>query len=432
MTDLRDFNINLAQDARPDVSERTQREVVLLCYCCVPFAGSESGAGWIWAKAASKVGHVTLITSSSTSRRDIEQAFAEENSAITVCWVNTPRWLRALLPGKVLGAINYCVWQALAAVAVRRLERRLTVDAVHHVTFASDSLPSALLASRAPVRIWGPVGGATRSTFGLYRYMTARGIATEIARDTVNGLLRATCGKWLAHRATLIVALNNDVRDHWRRGSTPVVVESHIGLERSELGDREPPTVSKDPSNQRTAFFVARLIPWKGLLLAIESLRYAPDWKLVVLGEGPDRKAATLRAARIGVADRVEFRGQVPRAEVLLGLRTADCLLFPSFHDSSPWAVGEATAQGCPVVCLDAGGPALQAGRNAHVVPIDPERSLPIRIGECLQGLADRGVPDEHLVADRIPVLLEDWYCGRLSGDSQPGRVSARRAARFL
>ena len=38
-------------------------------------------------------------------------------------------------------------------------------------------------------------------------------------------------------------------------------------------------------SPMRVALFVGRLIPWKGLLLAVESLKYAPDWKLVVLGE---------------------------------------------------------------------------------------------------------------------------------------------------
>jgi glycosyltransferase involved in cell wall biosynthesis len=97
---------------------------------------------------------------------------------------------------------------------------------------------------------------------------------------------------------------------------------------------------------------------------------------------------------------------------VLRALRTADSLLFPSFHDSAGWAVGEAAVQGCPVICLDAGGPSLQAGRNAHVVPIAPESSLPRRIGECLQNLVGSGVPDEHLLADRIPALLEKWYSG--------------------
>ena len=356
--------------------EQKRRQVLHICYCCAPSEGSEAGTGWAWAKAASKVAHVTLITPSTAWRRDIEEAIAANDLAITVCWVNPPARLSAMLRGKFLGSLHYCVWQAFASVAVRKLERRSVIDAVHHVSFGSDSLPSALLASRAPVRVWGPVGGATHTTIGLYRYLTPRGVAIEIARSVVNGMLRASSGKWLTRHATLILAMNDDVHDYFRTGPTPVVVESSVSLDRSEIGTMQVTKVSDDTSGYRTALFVGRLLPWKGLLLAIESLRYAPNWRLVVLGEGPDRKSAALLAERIGVAGRVEFRGLVARAEVLRALSTADGFLFPSFHDSASWAVAEAAAQGCPVICLDAGGPQLQAGHNARVVPIAPERSL--------------------------------------------------------
>ena len=354
---------------------KSPREVVIISYCCAPSQGSEAGAGWSWAKAASEVAHVTLITCSPEWRSEIEQAIAEEDLAITVHWVNTPDWLPpSLFRGKILLMAHYCAWQALAAAVVRELESRLSVDVVHHVTFASDSLPSALLASRAPIRIWGPVGGSGRSTVGLYRYLTPRGILSEILRGGAQKILHATSGRSVARHATLIAALNNDVRDYWRRVPTPVVVQSNTALDHAEIGEARVTGGSGDTPSQRTALFVGRLIPWKGLRLAIESLRYAPDWRLVILGEGPDKKPATQLAAKLGVASRIEFRGQVPRSEVLKAMQTADCLLFPSFHDSAPWAVGEATAQGCPVICLDVGGPSLQAGSNAHVVPMAPHR----------------------------------------------------------
>jgi glycosyltransferase involved in cell wall biosynthesis len=352
----------------------------------------------------------------------MEQSIAEENLAITPYWVNTPRWVRAVVRGKISRTIEYCAWQAWASIAVHRLENDLAVDAVHHVTFASDSLPSALLASRAPVRVWGPVGGAGRSTVGLYRYLTPRGIVFEMVRGVANRVLRATSGRSVARHATLVAALNNDVRDYWRRVPTPVVVESNTALDRSEISRARVRGTSKATSGPQTALFVGRLIPLKGLQLAVRSLEYAPDWRLVVLGEGPDRKPATKLAERLGVADRIEFRGQVPRPEVLQAFRKADGLLFPSFHDSSPWAAGEATAQGCPVICLDTGGPSLQAGRNAHVVPMSPERSLPQRIGEALQNLADDSMPDDHLLADRIPALLESWYSGSVTASTRDCR----------
>lgn len=412
----RESDLLSAEHDPPIILKASPQEVIIIAYCCAPSEGSEAGAGWSWAKAASEVAHVTLLTYSPEWRSEIEQAIAEQDLAITVHWVNTPDWLPpSLFQSKIALMAHYCAWQALAAKVVRELEGRMSVDVAHHVTFASDSLPSALLASRAPIRVWGPVGGSGRSTLGLYRYLTPRGVLSEVLRGGAQKLLHATTGRSVAQHATLIAALNNDVRDHWRRVPTPVVVQSNTALAHAEIGEARVTDHSADFSRQRTALFVGRLIPWKGLRLAIESLCYAPDWRLVILGEGPDKNPSKQLAAKLGVANRIEFRGQVPRSEVLKAMQIADGLLFTSFHDSAPWAVGEATAQGCPVICLDVGGPWLQAGRNAHVVPMVPHGSLPRRMGETLQNLAADGVPDDHLLADRLPALLQSWYSGNIA-----------------
>lgn len=394
---------------------------ILICFSCGPGAGSERGVGWTWAKAASELAEVILITEP-THRAEIEAAIAELGLRISVRWVDPPAWISRLMPARIVGfGPRYCAWQVMAGRLIRGIERRQSIDIVHHVTWASDSLPSALLASRAPIRVWGPVGGATRTAWGLYRYLTPWGKTREIFRDITNGMLRTTTGTWLARHATLVVALNKDVQARWSAGPTPVVVASNTAVDNSELA----PAAVSDPLPEaqpfRTALFVGRLIHWKGLLLAVRSLQYAPGWRLVVLGDGPDKKRATELAERMGLRDRLEFRGNVPRANVLGAFRSADALLFPSFHDSSSWAVGEATSMGCPVVCLDAGGPALQAGSNAHVVTISPARTLPLRIGATLEGLCGRGEPDDIWRYDRISGLLRTWYRGSGVESAAPG-----------
>ena len=81
--------------------EQKRREVLHICYCCAPSEGSEAGTGWAWAKAASKVAHVTLITPPTKWRGDIEEAIAADDLAITVCWVNVPERLNAMLRGNL-------------------------------------------------------------------------------------------------------------------------------------------------------------------------------------------------------------------------------------------------------------------------------------------------------------------------------------------
>ncbi len=111
------------------------------------------------------------------------------------------------------------------------------------------------------------------------------------------------------------------------------------------------------------ALVACRLLPWKGVALAIDSLRHLPDWQLRIVGSGPDDTRLRARAAELGLAGRVQFTGWLPRDNVLDMMRDeADVLLFPSLHDEGSWSVAEARACGLPVVCLDRGGPPVLGG----------------------------------------------------------------------
>ena len=248
--------------------------------------------------------------------------------------------------------------------------------------------------------------------FGLYRYLGWRGCAEEVGRVIGTSALRAVFGDWAARRASLVVALNGDVARRFNKIAESIVIESNIALDVAELGMEASVQTRARIGHERTAVFAGRLIPWKGLRLAIDCLRYAPGWRLVVFGDGPEKERIAGLAQRLGVAGRVELRGNVPRDEVLDGLKAADAFLFPSFHDAASTAVAEASAIGCPVVCLDLGGPALQAGDNAHVVAVEPVESLAPRLAGVLMGLESRGVPDRHLAAERLGGLVRRWYLG--------------------
>jgi glycosyltransferase involved in cell wall biosynthesis len=97
---------------------------------------------------------------------------------------------------------------------------------------------------------------------------------------------------------------------------------------------------------------------------------------MVIVGDGPARAELESRAAELGLADHVEFRGAVTPAAVPGVLATADCLLMPAVAEGLGLAAAEALMQGVPVVaCSDGGGvldvvPRHDGGR---VVEPDPE-----------------------------------------------------------
>ena len=405
----RGYRADASVTRAPAESDLGRPHVVLICYACEPGAGSEEGVGWAFTRAAASVADVTVFTRPPAIAA-LEQKARELGLPISVKRAEPPKLLRSIATRRWGGFGYYVLWQGAVKRSLRQLERTSRVDAVHHVTWGSDSLPSAVRKSTAPIRIWGPVGGSTRTPFSLFRYLSPRARFDEVVRTVVNGAFRRIWGDRVARSSTLVLALNHDVEAHFQRFATPVIVEPHCALDPLELAGPVGSELIDADDGRRTALFVGRLMGWKGPLLAIESLVHAPEWKLVVLGQGGEREGAEALAVELGVDNRVDFRGLVPRPEVLAALRTADALLFPSFHDSAPWAVAEAATVGCPVVCLDAGGPPLIAGRNAHVVAITPAATLAQRIGLALESLDGRGEPEDAWHADRLPGLLTTWY----------------------
>ena len=108
-------------------------------------------------------------------------------------------------------------------------------------------------------------------------------------------------------------------------------------------------------------FYVGRLIPYKGLSLAIRALAQPQcvGWHLDVIGTGWDRGRCEKLTRRLGIDERVHFLGSLGRDDVLQRLSEVDVMLAPSMFEGSGYAVAEAVASGCPVICLDRGGPAV-------------------------------------------------------------------------
>src|SRR5581483_8273998 len=106
-------------------------------------------------------------------------------------------------------------------------------------------------------------------------------------------------------------------------------------------------------------------------------------------------------AARLGVADRLDFRGFVPFGPALAGLyRAAHAFVHVSFTEGVPATIVEAFAAGLPVVATDVGGvrTATGGGEGALLVPPDDLPALVAAIGrvadepELRERLARRGL----------------------------------------
>jgi glycosyltransferase involved in cell wall biosynthesis len=353
---------------RDDPGARRPR-IVAFAYACTPGVGSEGGAGWAWAEMLARIGEVWVLTRPFVVRReDIQERLnaLPTDERPHVVFLDLPRWAGG---GRDTGSVRlmrvrYLLWQALALREARRLHRRHGFDLAWHLTFSNVWLGS-LASVVGPPFIYGPVGGGVAPPWRLVPRLGWTGTAYEVLRAVAKGLARYANPvvriSW--QRAALILAQNAETRN-WFPASERHKVEifANTILESGDLPVRRAEHDDLDPPGQAPlALFAGRLLPLKGVALALEAMRLLPGWCFVICGAGPDEGRLRMLARRFGIEDRVEFRGWVPRRELLALMQRADVMLFPSFHEEAGWAVAEAVSVGLPVVCLDRGGPVSMA-----------------------------------------------------------------------
>lgn len=339
-------------------------KVLAFAYACEPDQGSEPGAGWTWARMLGTFGDVIVLTRSN-NREGIERALATlpERQYLRFVFVDLPHWARWWKRGQRGVRLYYLLWQVAALRAARRLARAEHVDLYWHLTFANAWIGTLSPLAGRPF-VYGPVGGGAAPPWRLLPSFGWRGCAYELLRALahvsaryVNPLARLG---W--SRADLVLVQNPETLE-WLppRARGRAVVFPNAMLEPHAIA----PAV---PRHGRRAIFAGRLLPWKGVALALRALAATDDWTLTVCGDGHDRRRLAVLAGRLGVGDRVAFLGWRPRSEVLRLMREdADLLLFPSLHDDSPLAVVDALASGLPVVCFPIGGPPILGGQAAAV-----------------------------------------------------------------
>jgi len=143
----------------------------------------------------------------------------------------------------------------------------------------------------------------------------------------------------------------------------------------------KPNFLHPDPGHRTStgdyAMFVGRLSPEKHVPTILEAWkRLRISIPLLICGTGPQEEQLRAQASREGIKN-VEFKGKLPREEVLAALNKARFLVFPSaWFEGFPMTLAESFACSTPVICSRMG--AMQEivtdGRTGlHFTPGDPD-----------------------------------------------------------
>ena len=161
------------------------------------------------------------------------------------------------------------------------------------------------------------------------------------------------------------------------------------------------------PGEPLRALFLGRLVPIKGVDVAIRAVAGCPDLCLTVAGAGPERGRLEALARRSS-SPSVRFLGRVPTHDVAALIAEHHVVVIPSRDlpngrtEGTPRVCLEALAAGVPVVASAVGGlRSVAVGRGLQLVPQGDVETL----RHALRGLARRTVdPNEHTeVLDLAP-----------------------------
>jgi glycosyltransferase involved in cell wall biosynthesis len=380
-------------------------KVLVSAYACEPGRGSEPGAGWNWAQAAARRHEVWVLTRAN-NRAPIEEALARAPTAgLHFEYVDLPAWARWWKRGPRGARLYYLLWQLLAAARARRLQREHRLDVVHHLTFANVWLPALACLADAPF-VLGPVGGGQRVPLRLYTVLGVRGVLLELLLLLARSVARLSPPVRVGWRRAAVILVNNEET----RAALPGRYRAKTLVRPNASVPDGVRAARAVAGGEPAAVYAGRLNRFKGVSLAIEALRFAPRWRLTIVGEGPDRARLARIARRTHVADRVRFLPWLPQEELWRHVASSQALLLPSLKEGASFVLAEAQALGVPVVALRPYGVSALAGTAATTLEVVE----PGTREECVRGIA---AALERLEDGSSAPVVADHGLERIAGD---------------
>lgn len=138
------------------------------------------------------------------------------------------------------------------------------------------------------------------------------------------------------------------------------VIPTGIDLAPYAAADGEQLRASHKWKDDKVMVSIGRLAPeknWETLLRAVaKSYQKHPELRLVLIGDGPEKETLETLARDLGIANRVNFTGELEFSDVTAYLKAADIFGFASVTETQGLVTMEAMAAGLPVVAVNASG----------------------------------------------------------------------------
>jgi glycosyltransferase involved in cell wall biosynthesis len=202
-----------------------------------------------------------------------------------------------------------------------------------------------------------------------------------IPMETIQNFIKNAMDRWLQdfmRRCQHIIIPSESMREilvnEYGLKNNFTVIPTGIDLEAYRTASGENIRKKRNWGNDTVMISVGRLAPeknWPLLLQAVALvLKDIPQFRLVLIGDGQDRKNLEGLAKELGIRRRITFTGALSFSEIPHYMKAANLFGFASITETQGLATLEAMAARLPAVAVDASGTRdiLKHGQQGYLV----------------------------------------------------------------
>ena len=330
-------------------------KILVSCYACTPYKGSEPGMGWKFVNSLSKYHELYVITETKF-KPDLERYFSEhpENqSSFHFFFIQKDRHkkLRKIWPPSYYWF--YRKWQKKAYELAKRLDSKENFDVIHQLSMTGFREPGYLWKLNKPL-VWGPIGGMHQSPWKLLPYIGLYGMVYYGFRNLLNlkDIYLKRLPRIMARHSSAIIAATQDaqtvVREVWKRDAV-LIPEAGLSTDSDSFVE------STNRGDYLRIVWSGQHTPSKALNLLLDALAECKNKErmvLHVLGQGKYTQRWQKRAVQNNL-EQVVWYGWIEKEKAIDVMRSCDVLCITSMADLTSAVLLEGLSYGLPVIAMN-------------------------------------------------------------------------------
>ena len=369
-------------------------KLLLSCFSCNPFGGSEAIYGWYVATALAK-SHSCFVLMADAEQSSIEKARSmgmispsmqfkfisvkqgfHENRTIA----RYQQWLR------------YVDYQARLLAYAQDWHHEQGFDVAQHVTYTSWRVPSPLWQLGIPF-IWGPISGTEVFPRSCLNSVSAGARAFEAVRNIQTWIARRSSSVAVCARNAAAIPAPHpqavDFLSELRGTRSGVEIAHNFFFPDHRVKELQSARKNFGVSPHLRAFAAGNLEGRKGIAIALMAIARAKlqgvRVEYRVTSRGPEYNHLRQLTKKLGLLDQVSLGLSFSSSEYVSQLGQYDICLLPTLRDGGGLSIMEAMLAGCVPIVADWCGPGeAVTDECGYKIPVTNPVEMAERISDIL------------------------------------------------